>query len=52
MALPGIGVFGTGQSTLTIVPYLKKEVSIHQKSLKFPSSKKPSCTSDLNNQLF
>jgi len=25
MALPGIGVFGTGQSTLTIVPYLKKE---------------------------
>jgi len=25
MTLPGIGVFGTGQSTLTIVPYLKKE---------------------------
>lgn len=25
MTLPGIGVFGTGQSTLTIVPYLKNE---------------------------
>ena len=34
MTLPGIGVFGTGQSTLTIVPYLKKEVSINERYIK------------------